>query len=107
LAKKITKLKAGLHMISPQATNKHTIFLEDKIEVENFSGAISTLRHLTVAAAEYFQTLPEVLNRSFNRPHIEALKNGTLIVNARPPPPTRVEKEKKKLYDELLARMQR
>lgn len=55
--KKINKLKASLHLLdADKPTNRHTFFVEDKKEASSFD------------VAERLDTLPEFLDRNFNRP---------------------------------------
>lgn len=60
-----------MHGISDRTKpeGKHTIFVENDEEVENFD------------PVEFFQTVPEAMNRTFNRPRREDLEQGKLIVN--------------------------
>jgi U3 small nucleolar RNA-associated protein 11 len=95
LLKKIDKLKDELHFIEAKPRAKHTIFVETKEEAKNFS------------PAEYFDTVPEALERVYNRPRVEDLKNNSLVVNKTIPSLKIVEKEKKRNYRELAARMKR
>ena len=78
--RKIEKLSAGLHFLHQQQPSssssssslhgashskpKHTIFVDSKEEVDNFD------------AAAYFDTLPEFVGRTFNRPRRAALLGG-------------------------------
>jgi len=91
--KKIEKLQDNLHLLSKEPINTHTIFVESKEEAENFD------------PIKYFNTIPEGLNRAYNRPRKEILETEDIFVNeARV---TKVEKEKKKTYDELISRIER
>jgi len=65
--KKIERLQSSLHYLDGGAgkKRKHTVFVEGgKKAVENFD------------AAEHFDTLPELTDRAFNRPRLEALKKA-------------------------------
>ena len=72
---KIERLSNGLHFLHGSGKsesggsesggarpNKHTIFVDSKEEVDAFD------------AAKHFQTLPEYVHRTFNRPRLEAKK---------------------------------
>jgi U3 small nucleolar RNA-associated protein 11 len=80
--KKIDRLQSSLHLLENEtllnldgssvrpSKRKHTIFVDTREEVETFD------------AAKHFDTLPEMVGRSFNRPRISDLKQaavGTLF----------------------------
>lgn len=67
--KKAEKLQSTFHIL-PNVKPKHTIFLDDEEEVQNFD------------AAEYFDTEPELVSRTFNRIRKEDLKKNIFIGNA-------------------------
>ncbi|GFO10852.1 U3 small nucleolar RNA-associated protein 11 [Plakobranchus ocellatus] len=68
--KKIEKLKKTLHLIdSSEKKNSHTIFVENEEEAKSFD------------AAKFFNTHPAFLDRSFNRPTLESLKDGKFSVD--------------------------
>lgn len=89
------KLQNELHMIGDTPKAKHTIFVDSKEDKDNFS------------ATEFFQTVPEALDRAYNRPKVEDLENAKLVVNKTLPSLKVVEKSKEKRYMELRARMAR
>lgn len=65
--KKIEKLQSTLHYIevdnnTQNKKRKHTIFVNTKTELDTFN------------PAKHFDTVPELMNRSFNRPRLETLK---------------------------------
>eukprot|EP00522_Entomoneis_paludosa_P000673 CAMPEP_0172475672 /NCGR_PEP_ID=MMETSP1065-20121228/69989_1 /TAXON_ID=265537 /ORGANISM="Amphiprora paludosa, Strain CCMP125" /LENGTH=296 /DNA_ID=CAMNT_0013233885 /DNA_START=78 /DNA_END=968 /DNA_ORIENTATION=+ len=64
--KKIEKLQASLHLGGGAAASgserKHTIFVDSKQEVADFD------------AAKHFDTLPELVGRSFNRTKVDQVK---------------------------------
>ncbi|ESO00541.1 hypothetical protein HELRODRAFT_157327 [Helobdella robusta] len=94
--KKIERLKASLQLfdIPYLPKNEHVIFLDSKREVETFD------------PAKYFNTLPELVNRSYNRPTLETLKNSSQFqIDDRILAEATVEKEKK--YGELVKRIER
>jgi U3 small nucleolar RNA-associated protein 11 len=59
--KKIERLGSGLHLLSDTPSNTHTIFVDTAEEVANFS------------PAKHFDTLPEMVSRSYNRPTSQQL----------------------------------
>ncbi|KAK3747761.1 hypothetical protein QZH41_008782, partial [Actinostola sp. cb2023] len=66
-AKKIEKLQASLHLIEDfedsAPPNQHIVFVDSKKEAKHFD------------AAKHFNTLPELMGRTYNRPKLETLKN--------------------------------
>jgi len=84
--------KDGLHLLSSKP-KAHTIFVDSKEEAEAFD------------PIEYFDTVPEALERNFNRPKKELMEKEDLFVNHAPL--AKVEKERNRTYSELLARMDR
>lgn len=64
--KKAQKLKEALHFIGMEKKAKHTIFVDSKEKAENFD------------AAEHFQTAPELIERSFNRPRTKRLRDSAM-----------------------------
>ncbi|KAK3265845.1 U3 small nucleolar RNA-associated protein 11 [Cymbomonas tetramitiformis] len=54
--KRAERLKESLHLIGDEPTNKHIVFVNDRQEAKSFD------------AAEHFDTAPELLSRTFNRP---------------------------------------
>ena len=60
-------MKSNLHVLDETGRkNKHTIFVDSKKELEEFS------------AAKYFDTVPDLTERAYNRPRLSQLRNGTL-----------------------------
>ncbi|PIA18482.1 putative UTP11-like U3 small nucleolar ribonucleo protein variant 1 [Coemansia reversa NRRL 1564] len=68
--RKIEKLQSELHIAdTPQGSHlgpRHTVFVDSEEEVRKFK------------AAEHFNTLPEFIDRKYNRPKIEALESGDI-----------------------------
>jgi U3 small nucleolar RNA-associated protein 11 len=65
--KKAEKLRATLHALdAPAQKRKHTIFVADKQDAENFD------------AASHFGTLPELVGRAYNRQKIETMQSNVL-----------------------------
>lgn len=68
---KAAKLQQQLHLISDKPASKHTIFLDDQRAVKSFD------------ATEHFDTVPELADRTFNRPRRAALEeNGGVLLAA-------------------------
>ena len=71
--KKIERLSNGLHFLhgtdgtGGKRPNKHTIFVDSKEEADDFD------------AAKHFHTLPEYVNRTFNRPRVEKQRKRSKI----------------------------
>jgi len=66
IVQKIEKLRQSLHCLEAPATertNKHTVFVDSMEEAVQFD------------PVKYFDTVPELVDRSFNRPRIETLQN--------------------------------
>jgi U3 small nucleolar RNA-associated protein 11 len=59
---KIRRLKENLHLIGEQRPKSHKVFAGSEEQLDSFD------------AAEYFDTAPELVNRTFNRPKLVALK---------------------------------
>jgi len=78
----------------PQNQSIHIPFFVDTVEdAEQFD------------PVEYFHTIPEAVERTYNRPTIDTLQTENLFVNNAPL--DKVEKEKNKAYTELVGRMDR
>lgn len=97
-AKKVDKLKKSLHLIGVQpAQRKHVVFVDTEEEAKSFD------------PAAHFDTVPELLDRSYNRPKIAQLEDAALVsagamaeklVN-------KAERRKESSYKELVQRQQR
>jgi len=94
---KIERLQNTLHFLDPNARpNKHTVF------VDSFDQA------LTFNPGEYFNTLPELVNRSFNRPTLGQLQSDEVhTVPMVAGTAATVAKTRKRQYTELQQRLQR
>lgn len=66
---KIERLQSSLHFLDAPAQNKRTIFVDEDEEKESFD------------PVEYYDTVPEGLNRQYNIPTKESLKNAPLTLN--------------------------
>ena len=62
---KVQKLQERLHMISGASQSRHTVFVDNEEELRGFS------------AEEHFNTPSELLNRTFNRPREQQLREGS------------------------------
>lgn len=99
---KIDELKGHLHMardISEEEMKaKHTIF----VDTEEDAAALNE--------AEFFDTAPEYLTRTYNRPTKAMLESGKLVVNKEVPSSKELRKLERKrslAYGELAARIKR
>uniref|UniRef100_A0A4W3J534 U3 small nucleolar RNA-associated protein 11 n=1 Tax=Callorhinchus milii TaxID=7868 RepID=A0A4W3J534_CALMI len=96
-AKKIEQLKSELHLLEADGKqpNKHTFFCESKKEVEQFD------------LAKRLNTLPELVNRVYNRPTVETLQKekvkGVIDHEAQ----ERLAKQREQQYSLLNQRIER
>lgn len=89
--RKISKLKENLHFIGVKPPSHHKIFTEPD-NVENFD------------LAQHFNTIPELVDRTYNRPNPKSIENMTSVTTAL------VRKETNKLsasYKDLRQRIKR
>ncbi|KAM8976767.1 putative U3 small nucleolar RNA-associated protein 11 [Pelodytes ibericus] len=95
-AKKIERLKSGLHLLDAEGIqkNKHTFFCDTKKEV----------RHFDLAA--HLNTAPQLVNRVYNRPTMETLHNKA-ITGASHASQLKFAKQRKHQYDILKQRIDR
>ncbi|CAG8588718.1 9037_t:CDS:2 [Diversispora eburnea] len=113
--KKIEKLRNELHFID------HTIAIQDKIGVENETREKkykSSRSHHTIFvetkeaakkfdAAKYFDTLPELINRKFNRPRIETLEKEVITAADDERLLQKLHKQRISKHKELKVRLER
>ncbi|KAL4003719.1 Utp11 family protein [Acanthocheilonema viteae] len=93
---KIEKLRATLHFADTVvAKNTHTIFVDTKKEAKSFD------------PVKHFKTLKEILDRRYNRPRISTLQTSGIINAKRKDDVKQTDHERRKMYSELLKRMQR
>lgn len=64
--KKIERLGSSLHLLSNAPSNTHTIFVDTAEEVASFD------------PAKHFDTAPELMSRSYNRPTLQQLTSAPL-----------------------------
>lgn len=69
--KKVEKMKRNLHGIGVPVKRKHTVFVDTEEEAKSFD------------AAEHFDTVPELVNRTFNRPRRAQLEDEDAVVGVR------------------------
>lgn len=95
--KKVEKMQANLHFLGVPTQNKHTVFVEDTVELNNFD------------PSTHFDTPAELLDRTFNRPTWKQLKdvNATTAGGMAAAVAARMEKKKTQAYKELLQRQER
>ncbi|TFJ85429.1 hypothetical protein NSK_003302 [Nannochloropsis salina CCMP1776] len=94
--KKAEKLQAGLHFLTEEAANKHTVFVDTEAEVETFD------------PAKHFGTDPALVTRAFNRPKLETLETpGAVLGVANVGELKKVRKAREKAYTELGERLKR
>ncbi|KAJ7394397.1 UTP11-like, U3 small nucleolar ribonucleoprotein [Desmophyllum pertusum] len=97
-AKKIEKLQANLHLLGDEDNsnppNQHIIFVDSKKEAQSFD------------AAAHFDTVPELVSRTYNRPRKETLKKH-LIQTPDDQIVQRLEKQRHRCYEELRERIER
>jgi U3 small nucleolar RNA-associated protein 11 len=81
----------------PVKKNKsnHIVFVDSETEARKFN----PVKHL--------DTLPELVNRKFNRPRIETLRESAIIAPHTGRELKDIKKERERLYKELASRMKR
>eukprot|EP00301_Raphidiophrys_heterophryoidea_P019173 c4146_g1_i1.p1 GENE.c4146_g1_i1~~c4146_g1_i1.p1 ORF type:complete len:252 (+),score=34.07 c4146_g1_i1:44-799(+) len=92
---KVETLKSQLHFIGLPPKNKHTIFVDDKESASNFD------------AAKHFQTHPDLVGRTFNRPTLDQLKQENIIPVPGGRMKNKIEKARLSKYKELEQRVER
>ncbi|CAO3681387.1 unnamed protein product [Rhizopus microsporus] len=75
--------------------SKHVVFVDSEAEAKQFS------------PAKHLDTLPELVNRKFNRPRIETLKEAEIIAPLSGKELKEIKKEREQKYKELASRMKR
>ena len=98
---KTEKLRSNLHFIeasaaltSDEGKPRHTIFLDDVKSVNNFS------------AADHFNTLPEFVGRTYNRPTVDDLRSK-VVVGPSGKKIKKLKKQRELAYRELRERTKR
>uniref|UniRef100_A0A914UZU5 U3 small nucleolar RNA-associated protein 11 n=1 Tax=Plectus sambesii TaxID=2011161 RepID=A0A914UZU5_9BILA len=95
--KKIDKLKSELHLLDLPgvARNVHTVFVDSKKEAKNFN------------PVKYLDTHPSLIDRTFNRPKLDTLKEQSVVGAQSKADVTLANRERKGKYSELMKRMDR
>lgn len=100
-AKRARRLGEGLHFLPEddgQAKARHLVFVDDEDEARQFD------------AATFFDTTPDLLGRTFNRPTRQMLEEDALLANptaATPKTLQTLDRERAAAYGELTARKKR
>lgn len=94
--KRIEKLRANLHFVDASRGNKHVVFVDD----------VETAK--TKSKAEIFDTLPETVDRTHNRPRRSAVAEAPMEGSRRSrKEQVKLDRLKSKAYDELERRLDR
>lgn len=96
-AKKIERLKGELHLLEAEdkPKNKHTFFVDSKKEVQSFD------------LASHLNTVPELVDRVFNRPTIDILNTKSIQGATDPLSVEKLSKQRKHQYKILSQRIDR
>ncbi|KAM4600804.1 putative U3 small nucleolar RNA-associated protein 11 [Polymixia lowei] len=96
-AKKIERLKAELHLLDAKGKdkNKHTFFVDSKQEVQSFD------------LANHLNTVPELVDRVFNRPTLQTLETKSIQGAVDPHSLMKFAKQRKHQYGILTQRIDR
>lgn len=60
-------MQQSLHLIGAPTSNQHVVFVDDEKEAQRFD------------PARHFDTAPELLDRSYNRPRLAQLANAQAV----------------------------
>ncbi|XP_056331531.1 probable U3 small nucleolar RNA-associated protein 11 [Danio aesculapii] len=93
--KKIERMKSELHFLDEEKKNKHVFFLDTKKEVKNFD------------LATHLNTVPELVDRAYNRPTIETLENKSIVGAMKAREIKRLAKKRNEQYLRLSERIDR
>ncbi|TSQ69494.1 putative U3 small nucleolar RNA-associated protein 11 [Bagarius yarrelli] len=96
-SKKIERLKSELHLLDVEGKqkNSHIFFVDTKKEVKDFD------------LATHLNTVPELVNRVYNRPTLDTLKNKSILGAVTSKNIAKLAKQRKLRYDELSQRIDR
>ncbi|XP_017327973.1 probable U3 small nucleolar RNA-associated protein 11 [Ictalurus punctatus] len=96
-SKKIERLKSELHLLDVEGKqkNKHLFFVDTKKEVKDFN------------LATHLNTVPELLNRAYNRPTLDTLVNKSIVGAVTSNNIKKLARQRKARYDELSQRIDR
>ncbi|KAI7906334.1 small-subunit processome [Cokeromyces recurvatus] len=81
--------------VKQKKKSNHIVFVDSEKEARQFN----PVKHL--------DTLPELVNRKFNRPRIQTLRESTIITPESGKDLKELKKERERLYKELASRMKR
>ncbi|CAG8485251.1 6381_t:CDS:2 [Ambispora leptoticha] len=93
--KKDSNKQETLQKNANRIESNHIIFFDTEEEVKNFD------------PAKHFNTLPELVNRKFNRPRIETLEKQALVLPEDIKQLRKMQKERINKYQELADRLER
>ncbi|KAA0703472.1 putative U3 small nucleolar RNA-associated protein 11 [Triplophysa tibetana] len=95
--KKIERLKGELHLLDndDEKKNKHLFFVDSKKEVEDFD------------LATHLNTVPELVDRTYNRPTIKTLETKSIMGAVNPGSIKKLAKQRKNQYEVLSQRIDR
>ncbi|KAI5606631.1 putative U3 small nucleolar RNA-associated protein 11 [Silurus asotus] len=96
-SKKIERLKSELHLLEAESKqkNKHVFFVDTKKQVKNFN------------LATHLNTVPELVNRTYNRPTLDTLVKKSIVGAVTPKNIAKLAKQRKVRYEELSQRIDR
>jgi U3 small nucleolar RNA-associated protein 11 len=93
--RKAERLKGELHIIGDRNPRVHRTFVESSQELQNFD------------LVSHFDTVPELVERSFNRPRLSTLEKGVLLNGSTRKDLVKVQKLTAESYKELNRRVRR
>lgn len=93
--RKVEKLKKNLHFIGEGRPKTHKLFVDTPEDIESFD------------AAKYLDTVPELVDRTFNRPRTAAIDEYASTCSVTKKALSKVLSERKKSYIELQRRVTR
>ncbi|XP_057690684.1 probable U3 small nucleolar RNA-associated protein 11 [Corythoichthys intestinalis] len=96
-ARKIEKLKGSLHLldVDGKQKNTHTFFVDSKKEVQSFD------------LAGHLNTVPELVDRVYNRPTMATLRDKRILGAVEPHSQEKLSKQRKHEYKILSQRIDR
>ncbi|KAM9488302.1 putative U3 small nucleolar RNA-associated protein 11 [Clarias gariepinus] len=96
-SKKIERLKSELHFLDAESEqkNSHVFFVDTKKEVIDFN------------LATHLNTVPELINRAYNRPTLDTLVKKSIQGAVIPKTIKKLAKQRKVQYEELSQRIDR
>ncbi|XP_051921953.1 probable U3 small nucleolar RNA-associated protein 11 [Hippocampus zosterae] len=94
---KIERLKGSLHLLDvvSRKKNKHTFFVDSKKDVQSFD------------LSEHLNTVPELVDRVYNRPTVDTLSKGHVLGAVQPRAQKKLSKQRKHEYMRLAQRIDR